>query len=204
MAKQAHDDERLVHGDRGEPAGAHAAPDRTADPARASRALDERALTESRELTDDERLEEFRAGFFKEVLPNLPRIPGFHTFWATLTNPRDSIPARLRMGYTFVTHDDVDLAGWHITTSEVGEHAGHIVVNEMVAMKLPLSLYERYMLEAHHHAPQREQDKLRSVIDQIKQQADQDGGKILEYEGMADLKERRRAPSFLMNEVEVG
>lgn len=177
---------------------------RKADPARESRALNERAITENRELTDDERLEEFRAGFFKEVLPELPRIPGFHTFWATTTNPRDTIQSRLRMGYTFVTQDDVDLARWHIAISKDGEHAGHVAIQEMVAMKLPLSLYERYMLEAHHLAPQREQDKLRSVIDQLKASAEDAGGAVLEYEGMADLRERRRAPSFLLNEREVG
>ena len=66
---------------------------------RTSRAMKDRAVTENRQISDDERVEMFRQQFFNSALPDLPPVPGFHLCWLTTTNPRDSIPMRLRLGY---------------------------------------------------------------------------------------------------------
>lgn len=181
------DDERLTNDvDRGARAGQ--------DPAREDRAMDDRARTENRQLTDEDRLREFQSQFFKEVLPDLPRIPGYHTCWLTTTNSRDSIPQRIRMGYEPVKPEEVP--GYEYATLKTGEWAGYIGVNEMLAFKLPLSLYNMYMKEAHHDAPAREQSKLTDVVDNIREGARAKGGEVLEYEGMAELRrDRRRSPA---------
>jgi len=46
---------------------------------------------------------------------------------------------------------------------KTGEYAGCIGINEMVAVKLPLELYERYMYEAHHRQPLEEEEKLEAA-----------------------------------------
>ena len=59
-----------------------------------------------------------------------------------------------------------------LVTQKTGEYAGCIAVNEMIAAKLPESLYQRYMKEAHHDAPLREEDKLAEVAELMRQLAD--------------------------------
>ena len=73
------------------------------------------------------------------VLPDLPEIPGFHTFWATTTNSRDTVQNRLRMGYTFLRSSD--FPGWDAASIKTGEYAGVIGQNEMIAMKIRLAIW---------------------------------------------------------------
>jgi hypothetical protein len=77
-------------------------------------------------------------------------------------------------------------------TMKTGEWAGHIAVNEMLAFKLPMSLYEKYMQEAHHDAPAREEGHLADQTEGLREQAMRDGGRLIEGDGMSDL--RRDAP----------
>lgn len=130
---------------------------------------DRASVAAHRTLTDDERLDEFRKSFYQSVLPDLPKIPGYHVCWLTTTNPRDSIAARARLGYEPVTEDDIP--GWSYASIKTGEYAGCIGVNEMIAFKLPLNLYEAYMREAHHTQPLLEEQKLTSVLDTIREEA---------------------------------
>jgi hypothetical protein len=158
---------------------------------------DERAQTEDRQLTDDERVELFRGSMSQEVLPDLPPIPGYHVFWATTTNPRDSVPNRIRFGYELITAAELG-PRWQATSVKTGEaYAGCIMVNEMIAMKIPLSLYERYMRENHHLAPAREEQKLRDTVDSIRAEAERKyKANVLPEEGTAELAREVRAPTF--------
>lgn len=169
-----------------------------------------RAQTEKRQsaavervITDDERLDEFRKSFFQSVLPDLPPIDGFHVCWLTTTNPRDSIPGRIRLGYEPVKNEDIP--GWEHATLKSGDYAGCIGVNEMIAFKLPMSLYEAYMREAHHNQPLFEEQKLSSVMDVIQEQAaaaakSGSRGIKMEFEdGMAELGQDLDPGSFAEN-----
>ncbi len=71
-----------------------------------------------------ERLDAFRELQFNNALPDLPPIPGYHTIWLTTTNPRDSLAARSRLGYTPVRPDEVP--GYEYATVKAGEHTGCI------------------------------------------------------------------------------
>ena len=165
---------------------------RELDDGRRPRAASDRQATENRELSDDERLEMFRMQLYNDALPNIPDIPGFHVCWLTTTNKNDTIQQRLRLGYQLIKAEDVP--GMDLVTQKTGEYAGCIAVNEMIAAKLPMSLYQRYMKEAHHDAPLREEDKLAETAELMRQQAERAGGKLIEGDGMAEMREYNPRP----------
>lgn len=156
------------------------------DPGRASRAVSDRAVTENRNLTDADRLDMFRASLFNSALPDLPEIPGYHVCWLTTQNSRDTIHSRRSLGYEPVTVDDVP--GWESTSLKTGEYAGCIGVNEMLAFKLPIRLYEMYMHEAHFERPLQEEGKLADTADFIRQQAQSAGADVFEGDGLSDIR----------------
>jgi hypothetical protein len=146
-----------------------------------SRAMTDRAVTENRELSDAERLEMLLASLQQSHLPNLPEIPGYHVCWLTTINPRDSIPQRLRMGYELIRAEELGPA-YEKESMKTGEYAGHIMINEMVAAKLPDFLYQGLMREFHHTRPNNEQAKMNRAAELIKAQAEERGLKVLEGE----------------------
>jgi hypothetical protein len=154
---------------------------------RQSRAAEDRNVTEDRVLSDDERLEMFRMNMYNDALPNIPNIPGYHVCWLTTTNKADTIQQRLRLGYELIRGDDVP--GMELVTQKTGEYAGCVAVNEMIAAKLPNSLYQRYMQEAHYDAPLREEEKLAETAELMREQAERSGGRILEGDGMSEMRE---------------
>ena len=153
---------------------------------RVSREMEDRIVTEDRNISDDDRLSMFRQSFFQSALPDLPNIPGYHICWLTTANPRDSIHSRRSLGYIPVTPEEVP--GWEHSSVKTGEYAGCIGVNEMVAFKLPLKLYEAYMNEAHYERPLAEEGKLADTADFIRSQAKQLGGDIYEGDGLAAVR----------------
>jgi hypothetical protein len=181
---------------------------KTPSKARKSRAANDRKdAATHRMLTDDERLDEFRKSFFQSVLPDLPTIKGYHVCWLTTTNPRDSIASRVRLGYEPIKSEDIP--GWEHATMKGGEWPGCVCVNEMIAFKLPMSLYEAYMYEAHHAQPLSEEEKLTSVIDVIRQEAAaaaKSGAKGIKFEleeGMLELGQDLDPGSFAENLGEI-
>ena len=164
---------------------------KSADRSRDNREMSDRAVTENREISDDERVEMFRQQFFQSALPDLPKIPGYHTCWLTTTNPRDSIQGRMRLGYYPVKPEDVP--GWEYATMKTGEWQGFIGVNEMLAFKLPQSLYEKFMHEAHYAAPLREEEKLQDTVDSLTEQAQRRGSRVAIGDGMSNIVDEREA-----------
>ena len=158
---------------------------------RNSRAMVDRVVTENREITEDERVEMFRQQFFQSSLPDLPKIPGWHMCWLTTTNPRDSIQMRIRLGYEPVKPEDVP--GWEYATLKTGDWQGFIGVNEMLGSKLSISLYEKYMREAHHDAPLREEEKLTDTAEFLEQQARASKSKLQVGEGNMEMGQQREA-----------
>lgn len=165
------------------------------------------SASRQRVLSDEERLDEFRKSFFQSVLPDLPPIDGYHVCWLTTTNPRDSIPGRVRLGYEPVKVEDVP--GWEYAALKSGDYAGCIGVNEMIAFKLPMHLYEAYMREAHHIQPLYEEEKLSSVLDVIREEAAmaaKSGSRGIKFdfeEGHAELGQDLDPGSFAENLGEI-
>lgn len=154
---------------------------------RQSREMEDRQVIENREVTDDDRLEMFRAQLFNDALPDLPDMPGYHMCWLTTTNPRDPIHRRIQLGYEPIKASDVP--GMEFASVKTGEWAGLIGVNEMIAFKLPESLYQRFMQEAHHDAPLREENKLTETAEIMRRQAEGSGSTLFEGEGILEMRE---------------
>jgi len=154
---------------------------------RQSREMEDRQVTENREVTDDDRLEMFRAQLFNDALPDLPNIPGYHMCWLTTTNPRDPIHRRIQLGYEPIKASEVP--GMEFASVKTGEWAGMIGVNEMIAFKLPEALYQRFMQEAHHDAPLREENKLAETAEIMRQQAEGSGSTLFEGDGLVEMRE---------------
>ena len=164
---------------------------------RGNRQASNRGVKDKRELSDDERVDEFRKQLFQSVLPDIPPIPGWHVCWLTTDNPRDSIQARRRLGYEPILPEDIP--GWGYNTLKSGTYEGCIGINEMVAFKLPLHLYEAYMRENHHNAPLEQEDLLVNATRMAEAEASQmarEDVSFMEEDGMADLGNAPDAPSF--------
>ena len=167
---------------------------------RKDRHMEDRAVTQNRELSDDERVAEFRQQFFQSALPDIPKIKGYHVCWLTTENPRDPIHARMRLGYQAIKPHDIP--GWEHAILKGGEWAGCIGVNEMVAFKIPLQLYEEYMYFNHHEAPLSEEEKLSSQIRALERQMNEEASRgvvSLELEdGTAALGVAPEPPPFAL------
>lgn len=171
---------------------------RASEDSRVDRHSDKRSFKKNRKISDSRRLDMFRRAFFQSALPDLPPIPGYHVCWLTTTNPRDPIHSRMRLGYTPIKVHEVP--GYEATQIRTGEYAGCIGVNEMIAFKLPLRLYQAYMKEMHHTQPFNEERKLRTAIDMANESLAQQGlakkTRIVEEDGNAELGRSRKAPDF--------
>jgi len=154
---------------------------------RQSREMVDRQVTENREVTDDDRLEMFRMQMHNDALPDLPDMPGYHVCWLTTTNSRDPIQRRMRIGYEPIKAEDVP--GMEFSSIKTGEWSGVIGVNEMLAFKLPMSLYQKFMQEAHHDAPLREENKLAETAEIMRQQAEGSGSTLFEGDGLQEMRE---------------
>ena len=151
------------------------------------REMEDRQVTENREVTDDDRLEMFRAQLFNDALPDLPDMPGYHMCWLTTTNPRDPIHRRIQLGYEPIKASEVP--GMEFASVKTGEWSGMIGVNEMIAFKLPETLYQRFMQEAHHDAPLREENKLAETAEIMRQQAEGSGSTLFEGDGLMEMRD---------------
>lgn len=134
--------------------------------------------------------EVFRDSLDQSLLPNLPKIPGYHTCWLSTSHPMDTVQRRIRMGYELIRHSECPDMG--PTSRGTGEYADVIAVNEMVGAKIPLRLYNRYMSEVHHDKPFQQEAGLRSMVDQMRAQAERENIQVQEGNGMADLGKRAK------------
>jgi hypothetical protein len=130
-------------------------------PVASDRAREERNTSRT-EGRDEEKMS-FRQEFSFDALPQLPEIAGYKTIWLTTNNPRDTIQSRMRLGYAPVKPEEVP--GWENLRTKTGEYEGMIGVNEMLAFKIPIDLWNRYMEEMHHTAPLEEEGKLQAQME---------------------------------------
>lgn len=153
-----------------------------------------REAEENREISDDERLEMFLSTFVNSTLPEMPAINGFHLCWLSTTNTKDTIHARLRIGYVLVKPEEVP--GWQNLKLNNGDYAGYVGVNEMVLAKLSDRLFQRFMAEVHHNLPLKEASKLRYQAEGWKGQAQAKGANLLIEEGLSNIDQHRPTPDF--------
>lgn len=139
----------------------------------------------------------FKDEFNFECLPN-PNETGnkeFHYFWATTTNSQDTPHRRMRMGYQLVMSEE--RPEFKHLRLKAGEFEGVISMNEMILMKIPMSIYQQLMLEQHHHKPNDREQSLKASA--TKGSVDKNGApidvRLPEDEGYRELGKPRRIPA---------
>ena len=168
---------------------------RASDPARQSRAVEDRARTEGREVSVEERMAEFRKQNIQSALPSIPDVPGFHVCWLTTNSQYDPLSQRVSK-YGYVPLKPEDVPGWGYNNVKSSPHEGWpISCNEMVAAKLPMEMYEALMKEIHHDQPLFEENALYDTARRIKDQAMRAGADVEIHEGHEGLGARVRAPT---------
>lgn len=133
--------------------------------ARTNRLTEDRAATENRETSDSVRRAERRAMLsdVNTLLPPPPKMAGWHLFWATTTNTKDSVEQRQRLGYEFVTK--AELPDFNISTQKSGETTeDRIMVNEMVLMKINEADFIDDMMYKHHDLPAESIENLKNSV----------------------------------------
>lgn len=156
--------------------------------------MGDRPVRENRELTDRERAEAYKRSFYQSHLPDLPPIKGYHVCWLTTTNPRDSIAGRMRLGYEPIKSSEIP--GFEHISVKSGDWIGCIGVNEMLAFKLPLHLYETYMRISHHDQPLEEEGAIVAEVRKQQQQFESVVGELRMEEGTAELGKGPAPPVF--------
>jgi hypothetical protein len=171
---------------------------------REDRAMNDRAITQRRQLTDEERVELLKRANFQSSLPNLPRIPGYHVCWVSTTHPSDTPQGREQLGYTFIQREEAPTFTYHDQKS--ADFPGVITWREMVGMKIPLSTYQLFMEELHHNEPARQEESIYNEALQAGEtaaQAARRGGKMrapVVEAGTEELGQARDAPNFCETE----
>ena len=155
------------------------------------RILDKHEADDDREDLEDERLSLFLDTQHQTVLPTLPRQDGYHVCWLTTTNSRDTSHWRRSIGYELITLSDHP--EWSGIATHSGEYAGFVCVGEMVAARITISQYNKYMRAMHHDLPLAEEEKLRGQTELMRQSAEQAGVRVTEIgNGTAKVVQRAK------------
>lgn len=152
-------------------------------------------LSDDAERTRADYIKAFAQEMYNNILPETPKIPGYHTCWISTTNTSDTPQRREAHGYTRVRPDD--LPGYdHITLTQ-GSFAGCIGLNEMILMKLPVDLWHAFMKISHEDRPYEQENTVRDVVRYLQEQARDGGGDVYLGTGMdALMRSQRRSPNF--------
>jgi hypothetical protein len=169
---------------------------------REGRGLRERAVTANRELTDSERLEAFRLSLFGSHLPDLPAIDGYHSCWLTTSNVQDPVHARIRIGFQLIQAEE--LPSFEHCKQVGGSYPGCIMVNEMIAAKIPLDLWNQYMAINHHERPMDEAGKMKRTADSANEELAGSGARVLASAGAREMAQDPGAPDFRRMYGELG
>jgi hypothetical protein len=136
---------------------------------------------EEKFITSQERRRMWSEEWTQSALPKVPEMPGWHPCWLSTTNSYDSIDKRMRLGYVPVKAEEV--SGYENFRVKSGEHVGFIACNEMLLFKIPMDVYQDYMLHMHHDMPNDESDKIRVQVEQLQGAQDSSGKHLAEVEG---------------------
>lgn len=159
--------------------------------------------TDGLELTQDEREQMLRDDALQNQLPNPPRRPGVHWFWASLTNQYTSVTWYMRLGFRPVKFEEME--GWAEANmrGKSGDYAGCVTVNEMLLMRVDETSYQRYMKIVHHDKPMQEQHRMRDSMRSVQEAVAQESGQDLvrdatapgESSGMQSLDRTAKRPA---------
>lgn len=163
----------------------------------AALAADDHSVESEYELSDAELLRRFRVSMTSNILPNLPKIEGYHLCWipAQSNNQYDTIDFRKRVGYSVVKPEEVP--GFAPSSNRSGQIEGCVSYNELILMKIPTRLYQMWMKESHHTQPLEQERAIKQTISAME---DKDGSNIArdqhEMTGINNLARKVAEPTF--------
>lgn len=132
--------------------------------------------------------------FDMNVLPPPPQIAGYHTMWASLETKSGHPKVYAKLKYSPISYAEVPewekLSSAHLT----GEYANYVTCNEMVALKIPLEMYQVYMEENHYLKPQRKEQAIREAVQGIRDRGSEHGVRVFEDTDQSPIDQVRRAP----------
>ena len=140
-----------------------------------------RQAPEEKFISSQERKKMWSDEWTQSALPKLPEFVGWHLCWLSTTNSYDSIDKRIRLGYVPVKSEE--LPGYEDYRVKSGEHVGYISCNEMLLFKLPMDVFQDYMVEMHHDRPRDEAEKVRVQLESLQGQRDSNGKSLVNVEG---------------------
>ena len=156
----------------------------------------ERKAPEEKFMSSQERRKMFSDEWTQSALPKVPEITGWHLCWLSTTNGYDSIDKRMRLGYIPVKADE--LPNFENFRVKAGEDVGFVACNEMRLYKLPMDMYQEYMLQVHHEMPMEESDKVRLQVENLQGARDSRGRSLgqVEGEGFGEFDQSVKTPVF--------
>jgi hypothetical protein len=126
--------------------------------------------TSDARMSFEDRMAAFRNEMYSNVLPTLPKIENYHVCWVSTTSQTDTPQWRESIGYTRIT--PAEAPGFDHVSVSSGPYAGNIMLNEMLAMKLPLNIYYGYMKIAHHERPMEHSNKMAAQLSGLRSNGD--------------------------------
>lgn len=153
----------------------------------------DRTAVEERDEDDDERFNELLDDWSFDKLPELHDIPGFKCIWLSTTHPQDTIPRRMRLGYTPVTVEE--MPSLKALANREGDYPGVISCNEMMAFKIDERRWRQIMVRFHHDMPLSEEIGIKERLEQVRDKILEKGGNVTMEQGTEDLGKTRR-PKF--------
>ena len=135
-------------------------------------------------LSTDELEELIRSEFEQTVLPDAPKIPGYHLCWLTTGSQYDTLAKRQRLGYTVVRRSELPNFDPSNGQSLTG-HEGAITCNEMVLHKIPEAHYQAIMKYFHHKRPLEDEQTILQKTKNVEggNSEDSSGKNLLSVEG---------------------
>lgn len=158
----------------------------------------DREFSESRSLTDNERRRKAREIYQEALLPDLPIKSGFHRCWVSTNHGIDTPQRRSRMGYTFISAEELKAQGWDPAVYAVKDASipGAVMWREMVGMQIPDDIYQMLMEDTHFTQPQENEASIRDQVLAAQAEVVDRGGRIDVGQGFKDLGKATRVPTF--------
>lgn len=168
--------------------------ERTDDDPRSSRKAGKRGGDDPRQDRDENTGPLINPMSF-DILPEPPKITGWHLCWLSTTNVQDSIQNRMRMGYQLVSADEVGPEFEYGKIKE-GQFAGGVQIREMVLFKIPQDVYEAYMMHMHHNEPLGSEQSIKQDVGALEDQLSEHGSNVMVGQAIRDLGKAPRKPTF--------
>lgn len=163
----------------------------------AAHAEDSYSSLSDNQLSDAEFLKRLRDTSNSNLLPDVPKIDGFHFCWIpqTSNNHFDTVSFRQNLGYSIVKPEEIP--NYTISSNRSGEIEGCISYSEMILMKIPSRLYNLLMKDSHHNQPNEQERVIKQTITNMEDKHGENITRDLhEMTGINKLARKVAEPTF--------